>query len=76
MERSILTVVSPAETPRNPWGLPKLVPCSLASVMDEEMAKEQQDKENFCSKETALERPLQSTVDGKEYLNIASIQTM
>lgn len=40
MESSVLTVVSPVEAAKNPWGLSKAVPCSLMSVMDEQLAKE------------------------------------
>lgn len=61
-----MTVVSPAETPRNPWGLSKTDTCSLASVMDEELAKELQDKDGFLGGNgiTTLERPVDSIVEG------------
>ena len=63
MENSVLTVKKPA----NPWGTSlKTAPCSLMSVMDEELAKEIGKNESFSTSaiETALDKPFDTSVEG------------
>ena len=66
MENPVLTVVKPS---CNPWGTSsKTAPCSLISVMDEELAKELENQEGIpvsvSATKEGLERPFDTSLEG------------
>ena len=80
MEKGETVVVANTNAAKCPWGQrASTVPCSLTSVMDEEIAKELQRKENVlagCTVQEISSSPIDVSLEGKRIVTATMFRSV